>query len=616
MRNYLLLLFKMFLFWWIIFLINRVVFILFFSGKFSGIPLSETLASFSNGFRLDLSAVCYVLIIPVVFLIVQQFTANLFYRRFLLVYTIVLLLITSFVCVFDLAIYSDWGTKLSYRAIHYLKYANEGAAFTKFSDDVILFLVMMVQVGIGLFLFRKFFPKKLFYFTSTSSTRLQHLVLHLLLFGFLFLGIRGGWQQIPVNESSAYFSRYQVVNDAAVNTVWNAGKKISQDNQSLYKNPYQFFSNEEAKKTVNALYHTQRDSVISVLTTSRPNVVLFLLESFTADVVAALGGEKGIAANLDTLIQNGLLFTNIYSQGFRTDQGLADVLSGFPAQPNFSVIMQPEKFKQLKFLPRVMAENGYHNSFFYGGETAFANMKAYLLEAGIEKITDKSSFSAGEMNAKWGAHDGFVFQKQAQEIRSESQPFFSVILSLSSHEPFTVPMKTKFPGDDTPSKFKNSCAYTDKSIREYFESVRNEPWYRNTLFILVADHGHLQPRNRSPREPARFHIPLIFYGEVIKPEFRGVKMLNLGMQSDIPATLLSQLNITYQEFAWSNNLLNPYRNNFAYYTSDDAFGWITDNGSMLYDFKTNDIAASTITATEEHNGKAFLQTLFEEYINY
>ncbi len=243
-------------------------------------------------------------------------------------------------------------------------------------------------------------------------------------------------------------------------------------------------------------------------------------------------------------------------------------------------------------------------------------MKAYLLAAGVEDITDKNSFSADEMNAKWGAHDGFVFRKQAKEASGLQEPFFSIILSLSSHEPFEVPMETRFPGDEVAAKFKNSCAYTDLSLGEYFQSVKNESWYSNTLFIIVADHGHLQPRNRNPREPARFHIPLLFYGEVIQPEFRGKKIPGLGMQSDLPASLLAQLQLPYHAFTWSHNLMNPYRGHFAYYTSDDAFGWMTDAGSMTYDFKSNRLQNNGLSESEVLSGKAFLQALFEEYISY
>lgn len=606
----------MFLFWWVIFLIARIIFLFFFQDKLSEVPIAESLATFTHGFPLDLSAICYVLILPILMLLVQQFTGHTFYKWFLLVYTIVVVTLNSFITVFDLAIYADWGTKLSYRAIHYLQYAGEGAAFTKFSDDVILFLIMLAQVTAGIFLYRKMFRAATFRFPWKGVAAIAGVVFFALVFPLLFLGIRGGWQLIPINESSAYFSAHQVANDAAVNTLWNAGKKLSKENNSLSKNPYQFSGKDSAKKLVDALYKPKKDSTISVLTTNRPNVVLFILESFTADVVEALGGEKGVTPNLDSLIQHGILFTNIYAQGFRTDQGLAAVLSGFPAQPNFSIIMQPEKFQKLNFLSKALANAGYHNSFFYGGETGFANMKAYLIDGGIDKITDKSTFTKDQMNAKWGAHDGFVFQTQAQKTGNESSPFFSVILSLSSHEPFEVPMKTKFPGDDDPSKFKNACAYTDQSIGAYFQSIKNTTWYQNTLFIFVADHGHILPRNRNPREAARFHVPVIFYGDVIKQEYRGVKIPNLGMQTDIPATLLAQLQLPHGQFEWSNDLLNPFRNNFAYYTSDDAFGWITASGSMIYDFKTNAVVNTALTDAEINSGKAFLQTLFEEYVAF
>lgn len=615
MRDYLLLTLKLLLLWWIIFLINRIVFISFFADKLSGIPLTETLSAFIHGFPLDFSAICYLLVLPLLMLIVQQVITVHFYRYFLNWYITIALVLISFISVFDLAIYADWGTKLSYRAIHYLKYAQDGAAFVKFNDTLILLLLLLIQLSAGILLYRMFFRSQQFRF-QWPRLPLMPAAMLIMLFGWLIAGMRGGWQQIPINESSAYFSKHQIVNDVAVNTVWNGAKKALQDDQSLYKNPYAFFTDDMAREKVKALYAVKKDSTIQFLTTARPNIVLFILESFTSDVIAALGGEQAVTPHLDTLIRHGLLFSQIYSQGFRTDQGLSGLLSGFPAQPNFSIIMQPEKFQHLSYLPEKLKSAGYHTSFFYGGEAAFANMKAYLLAAGVEDITDKNSFSADEMNAKWGAHDGFVFRKQAKEASGLQEPFFSIILSLSSHEPFEVPMETRFPGDEVAAKFKNSCAYTDLSLGEYFQSVKNESWYSNTLFIIVADHGHLQPRNRNPREPARFHIPLLFYGEVIQPEFRGKKIPGLGMQSDLPASLLAQLQLPYHAFTWSHNLMNPYRGHFAYYTSDDAFGWMTDAGSMTYDFKSNRLQNNGLSESEVLSGKAFLQALFEEYISY
>src|SRR5262249_9820524 len=150
----------------------------------------------------------------------------------------------------------------------------------------------------------------------------------------------------------------------------------------------------------------------------------------------------------------------------------------------------------------------------------FANMKSYLIDGGMQHIVDKDDFIASQMSAKWGAHDEFVFERQAKEMKTAQQPFFSVILSLSSHEPFQIPIPSKFPGSADSLLFKSACYYTDQCIGNYFRSVKNEDWYKNTLFIIVADHGHRLPRNRGFGDPGRFHIPLIMFGDVTKPEYR------------------------------------------------------------------------------------------------
>lgn len=617
-RSYFFSVLKIFLYWLIIFIINRVAFIGFFHEKYSGISLVHIAASFFHGFKLDVATTCYIITVPLIVLVLQQVVAINFFKPFLFVYSIMVLVADTFISVFDLGIYHDWHVHLNYRAISYLRYLDDAAAFSDSHENFLLAVMMIVQIVPGIILLILFFRRSQFRFPWNRKSIIPGVLIHAALFPLLFLGIRGGTQLIPVNESSAYFSSVPVLNDAALNVLWNAGKKLMDDKESLHSNPYQFFPQQEADSIVRHLYSAKKDSVIAVLKTDRPNIVLFVLESFTADIFETLGGEKGVTPNLDSVIHHGLLFTNIYSQGYRTDQGLADVFSGFPATPNFSVMMQPEKYPGLSFLPKVLKDAGYHNSFYYGGELGFANMKAYLLQSGISDLHDKSSYNKDEMNAKWGAHDEFVFRKQAKETGEERQPFFSVVLSLSSHEPFQVPMVAKFPGDDLPSKFKSCCYYTDHCIGEYLQSVSKTEWYKNTLFIFVADHGHILPRNRNPEEAARFHIPIIFYGDVLKPEFRGATISNIGMQSDLPSTILSQLRLPNKQFQWSNDLLNFYRKNFAYYSFDAGIGFVNDHGAMRYDFSNAkpDISGKDFSQKDINEGKAFLQELFGEYVSF
>ncbi len=143
------------------------------------------------------------------------------------------------------------------------------------------------------------------------------------------------------------------------------------------------------------------------------------LESWTADVVECLGGEKSVAPRLGKLAEEGILFTNFYSTGYRTEQGLISIFSGFPAQPNNSIINTIGKSEHLPSLNVELGKQGYQSSFYYGGEIEFANMKSYLVNTQFERIIDKNNFQKQELNSKWGAHDEYVFKKQLSDLKTE-----------------------------------------------------------------------------------------------------------------------------------------------------------------------------------------------------
>lgn len=618
-RSYLKTIGLIIVFWLIVFWLQRLSFIYFFREAFKGLTAIELASTFVHGFLLDLSAVCYLAVLPLFALAVQQLVRFSFFRTFLFIYTILLLPVIGFISVFDMGIYHDWRIHLNYRAISYLRFVNEAAAFSDSKVNLVLTVIMIIQLIAAIVLLFVFFRRASFRYPWSRKSKIPGAVLHLVAFPLLFVGIRGGLQLIPINESSAYFSTSKILNDAAVNVTWNAVKKFTDNRETLHRNPYQFLSDSDAHTILHQCYEMKGDSVISVLSTNRPNIVLFVMESYTADLFESLGGDTGITDNLDTLIHNGILFTRIYAQGHRTDQGLACIFSGWPATPDFSIIMQPEKYHGLKFLPAALNQAGYHCSFYYGGELEFANMKAFLLNSGISDLHDKSEFAVDQMSAKWGAHDEFVLDKQCNTVGFSSHPFFSVILTLSSHEPFEVPGKPEFPGDDVPSKFRNSCYYTDRCIGDYMREARKQAWYHNTLFIFVADHAHVYPRLRKTEEPARFHIPLIFYGDVIRPEFRGKRFDQVGMQVDLPATLLSQLGLPHAQFEWSNDLLHAGRHDFSYYTFDSGLGWVENDGWLYHYFEQNRTfyqGTPRDSSLMLKQGLSFTQILYRDYISF
>jgi phosphoglycerol transferase MdoB-like AlkP superfamily enzyme len=432
--------------------------------------------------------------------------------------------------------------------------------------------------------------------------------------------VRGGLQLAPINQSAAYFSQHTIVNHASLNTEWNLMHSVI-ENHFSNENPYRFLDENLAKYTLDSLYKNDVDSSISILKNKNANIVFIVLESYTSDVVEHFGGEAGVAPNLSKLAKEGISFKNIYASGDRTDKGLIAILSAFPSQAVRTIIQQPDKFEKLPSITKILSNKGYNTSFYYGGESEFANFKSYLITAGVQEIIDKNSFDKSQMNSKWGAHDGFLFDKVLKEFNKKKSPFASVVLTLSSHEPFEIPVASPYNGKDLPNQFRKAAHYTDQCLKNFFDKAKNETWYKNTLFVIVADHGHRLPKEyNTAYELKKFRIPLLFYGDVIKEEYKGLEFNTIGSQTDIASTLLKQLKINSDEFQWSKDLLNKQSKNFAFYSYDNGIGWVDEHNAYTMDNVTQQCTSRTdfdsLKDERMMNGKAYMQMVFSTYLAY
>lgn len=373
-------------------------------------------------------------------------------------------------------------------------------------------------------------------------------------------------------------------------------------------------SREEA---TNILYNVQNKSETTrsiPLTHPSPNVLLIVWESFTAKVVSSLGGVAGVTPRFDSLRHEGVFFTNIYASGDRSDKGLVALLSGYPAQPTTSIITIPAKTATLPSLPKLFKSKAYSTSFYYGGESEFANIKSYLLQHSFDRIIDKKNFSSEDMNSKWGAHDHVVFDRLLTDLDGESSPFFTTLFTLSSHEPFEVPVETAIPGTDNEHKFLNSHHYTDASLGAFIDKAKTKPWWKNTLVIIIADHGHPLP-HLNTNKPSQFHIPMLWLGGALPAQ--GMTIDTLGSQTDLAATLLNQLGYTSSDFKWSNNLLGRDRTPYAFYSFNNGFGWMRPGGYLVYDNvgRVETEKKGAIQPRDTRLGMAYLQTLFDDFLS-
>ncbi len=430
---------------------------------------------------------------------------------------------------------------------------------------------------------------------------------------------RGGWAPIPVQISEAYYSQNAMLNDAASNSVFYLLSNVLQNMEAVQ--PYRFFSVDEARKKTGALYTPQKDTTVLFLQNQRPNICLIVLEGWSANAVGALGGIKGLTPNFDRFITEGLSFDSCYASGNLSDQGMGAVFSAFPAQPRTSIVTIPSKYPSLPLLISPFKKKGYASSFVFGGQLIYGNIKSYMYHNGFDQIQEEDDFPASCYRGRLGVHDGDLLNRQLEQMDGMKQPFFAASFTQSTHGPYDIPVKGRIKTGGSSNGYFNGLHYADSVLGDFIEKASTRPWFKNTLFVFVSDHHHSTPLNNSYHSPGYRRIPLLFYGPALKTEFKNVKNHRVCSQLDLAATLLNQLGFDSRSFSWSNNLMNPYANEFAAYTFDEGVGWIRPREHLVFHVAGNRLEYVRVTSEKNkeillNEAKAFLQRVTEDFSEY
>ena len=597
------------LFWLLFFISSRLFFLFFHYNEFFKNSLSEILSTFRHGLSLDISATAYFLALPFLAAIPALFLNGGWFKIFMRWYSYLFIIFSSIIVVSDAALYSYWGFRMDYTPLLYLKTPAEAMASVSTLKALSFIVCMIGWSAIFIFIYRKFVDRR---FENADKLRLPlaWTPVVLILAGSLIIPVRGGFGVAPINAGSVYFSKKMFLNHCAINVVWNVGASLF--GQNSRKNPYEFGDLKTAKTVVDSLVVSKAISQ-KIVSVEKPNIFIIVLESFSGYLVGPLGGDAEVTPNLNRYANEGILFTNFYASGTRTDKALPAILNGYPAQPAHSIIKEPVKTQSLPALVKIFESYGYNTSFWYGGEINFANFNSYLIGTGFSEIVSKENFSSKFYNSKWGVHDHIFFGALEDSMKNVKQPFFRVALTLSSHEPFDVPMETVFKGNDITSKYRNSVYYADKSLGAFLDWAKTTPWWKNTLFIMVADHCSRNFSDIPAGSPYVFRIPMIWTGGAL--EGRGMKIDKKGSQVDIATTLLNQLGFK-GDFPFSKDLLADDSKSFAFYTYNEGFGFVTDSSAVQYDHKAGKIVSreGKNPAFAETAGRAFLQVLFDDFL--
>lgn len=610
MRQRLLLLVYLALFWLLFEVVIRGLFIVYNADMTGHLTVGELARVFLYGSQMDLSMAGYFLLASGLILTASMLVKSKLPNYILNGLHTFLVVVCALVAVIDMELYRHWGFRLDTAPLFYVK--NAGSAAMGSVEVSVVFKLLLIGtalIAIFLFLYDRVITPRV---AALTPGRKPGIAVLLMISAAMILPIRGSLSVAPMNTGFVYFHKTNAfANHAAINVVWNFLYNLRGQHRMKY--PEDLMPKQVAERYFREFYPPASEISQKLWEEEKPNIILFILESFTADVIEPLGGRSGVTPNFGRLCSEGALFTNFYSSGDRTDKGLISILSGYPAQPVTSIIKHPAKTQRLPYLNHYMRDLGYQTSFVYGGDINFANFRSYLTSSRFDHITTVDDFPEEYNTSKWGVHDHIVFQRALQECDTARHPFFKVILSLSSHEPFDVPMVPQFPGSEAETLFLNSCYYTDRSIGDFMIRARSAPWWDNTVIIFVADHGHRFPGAKEIKDKERYRIPLLFVGGAVKSD---TVIHKFASQTDFPNTLLSQLSAPSNAFTFSKDIMSPSSRSFATYFFNNGYGFVSDDQYIIFDNVGNQFLRNDGASAEDlERTRAYEQILFTDYNN-
>lgn len=607
MKARLLFFLRYFIFWLTIFLLFKLTFILYHIQKFESLSAGEFFGIFMHGFKHDLSVASYLLVIPTLLLILLSLFKKKIFLAIINIYTLLFFIVVTTLLVIDHELYNYWGFRLDDSFLQYISTPKEMLASLKPVSYLFLVILIAVLYFLGYRIYYKRWVTKgadsLFYGSWVSAP------VFLLIIPFLFLFIRGGLSTGTLNTGSVYFHKDLIVNHSAINPAWNLIYSITKMSKLNYS--VDFFDIEKEKEILKKFDYPDSDNV-KVLSSPDPNIIIIILESFGGSVVKEISGPEGVSPNFSKFIREGIFFNNIYASGTLSDRGIAAILSGYPALPVTSVISFENKTQNLPGISKSLEAHNYESLFLYGGDIDFAHIRGYLVNTRFSRIIDHKGFPKAAYYSKWGVPDHVVFDRLLEESNKATQPFFHTYFTLSSHEPFEVPMETVIEGNSRQEKYYNSVYYTDKSLGEFIGKAKQQDWWDNTLVILVADHG-ARSGTQNHYDRKRFQIPMIWLGGAL--QVKDTVITTYGSQTDISTTLLKQLGISTDDYLFGNDLFNSEATSYAYYTSHNGFGIVNDTLSLFYDLNNNSYTGEEgVRYDFEYDlGKAYLQNLLRDF---
>lgn len=536
----------------------------------------DLLWCFVLGFGFDSMAVGYLLLPMGIVLAgcAAGHIRNVRLRRWITIYAAVASIYMLALEVVGAAFFLQYGSRIDWRLPYYTQHAHEVWGFLFYEYYIWAWLLLVPLLFYGFYrLYRAWFWRG--HVTSLAGWRRAAFVAGVL--AVFVLACRGGFERRPLNSSKAYYTANKVLAQLAMNnnyTLYDGTRNMLDEEAENEKGRFDLMEADEAGPVARSLLWQQNDEpvpgaanplwrrTVTGQPLQRPNVVFVVMESMAGRHVGALGHPHSQTPHLDALSREGLFFSRLYAVGPQTSRGLVGTFCGYPDLSGQTILAREQAQGNFLTLPQIFRQRGYRTAFLSCGKPSFDSMDVFFAAGGVETIIGQENIAVPPQTT-WGVPDEYVYDeaiKLFNQYEGEGEtPFFGIVLTISNHEPYDVPRGrvAMLEGDDEETLIINATRYADWALGKFFRDAAAQPWFEDTVFVLVADTGRQAEYDRTRLIDATgFRIPCIIYAPGRENvTFTPQTIETVGSQTDIAPTLLAMLGGDFEHCFLGRNLL-------------------------------------------------------------
>lgn len=574
----------------------------------------ELIQIYLVGAFFDFAAASYLVIPFIIYLLLipQKFFGHIIHKYITFTFLYLLLFALVFYSFSEWFFWDEFGVRFNFIAVDYLVYTTEviGNIKESFPIGILISIIAIIAAVFFYVIYKLGYIDNILKDEKGFRLRLKPAVFYMMLPTIFSIG---------VSQDLINISQNQYINElgkSGLYSLFAAFRNNSLDYDSFYakEDEKEIFSNlKDTLSTKNSVFvHPNDNDIVRQIANKGEekdyNVMILMVESLSGKFLESLNGQKGLTPNLDAIAKKSLFFSNFYATGTRTVRGMEAVTLSIPPTPGRSIVKRPDNHGMFSS-GFIFKNKGYETKFIYGGHGYFDNMNEFFSNNGFD-IVDRTDFTDEEdtFHTVWGVCDEDLLNKTLKEADASykaHKPFMNFIMTTSNHRPYDYP-DGKI---DIPSHTGRDGAvkYTDYAIGDFLAKAKKKPWFKNTIFVIVADHC-ASSAGKSELPLDKYHIPMIIYApQIIKPQV----ISKIASQIDIMPTLFGILNWSYESKFYGKDILDNSFEERAFVGTYQKLGLYKDNiltilspGKKIESYKVlkNDVFNTQYkkTSTDQH----------------